>query len=160
MIMRVLNKDHAVSMDLELAPKVEFVIGYFFHKKVWMSNNNDIAFSYAKSNIRDTSNVSELLITQRLYDNSNIETMEDLIKFISEMSPRMAGANFRYFLERFINTYKPAAILGLECLPYFLFVVQSSLIGSFIVNQPIITDITKNIKGMNNFYPELTKSIM
>jgi hypothetical protein len=90
-----------------------------------------------------TNDDNHILSRFPIYDNSNIETMEDLIKFISEMSPRMAGANFRYFLERFINTYKPAAILGLECLPYFLFVVQSSLIGSFIVNQPIITDITK-----------------
>ena len=50
-------------------------------------------------------------------------------------------------------------MFSLECLPYFLFTIQSSAIGSFIVNQPMISDITKGIKGMNTFYPELVKAI-
>ena len=51
-------------------------------------------------------------------------------------------------------------ILRAECLPYFLYTIEASMIGSFIVNQPMIADITKNIKGMNTFYPELTKAIL
>ena len=82
------------------------------------------------------------------------------MKFIATFSPRLGALNFRYFVQCFINTYKATSMFGMECLPYFLFTIQSSMIGSFIVNQPIISDITKTIKGMNNFYPELVKIII
>ena len=90
----------------------------------------------------------------------NVNTIEDLIEFLKTISPRLADINFRYFLQCFINTYKAGAMFGLECLPYFLYTIEASMIGSFLVNQPIISDITKNIKGMNQFYPELVKAIL
>ena len=69
----------------------------------------------------------------------------------------MEKLNLRYFTDYYIRTYKGSAIFGMECLPYFLFTISSALLGSFIVNQPIITDITKRIKNINIFYPELVK---
>ena len=91
----------------------------------------------------------------KLYEDANIETIEDLIRFMASFSPRLKTLNFRYFVQCFINTYKASTLFGLECLPYFLFTVQSTMIGSFIVNQPIISDITKTIKGMKNLYQDL-----
>ena len=137
--------------------KIAFSIGYFFFKQVWMTTSTDIAFAYAKSYTTNEISVGELVIIQKSYETAGIENIKDLIDFIKEFSPRLSSLNFRYILQVYINTFKGPSILGLECLPYFLFTVESSLLGSFIVNQPIITDITKGTSQMNIFYPELIK---
>ena len=159
MITRILNKEYAISMDQDLYGKISYCIGKFFLEKVWGYNNDNVIFSYAKSSTSTPIPSAELVIVNKLYEDKNIETIEDLIRFIASFSPRLKSLNFRYFIQCFINTYKASTLFGLECLPYFLFTVESTMIGSFIVNQPIISDITKNIKGMNIFYPELVKIV-
>ena len=159
MLIRILNKEYAISMDQDLYSKVAFCIGKFFLRNIWMSENNDINFSYAVSNIKNAVNKADMLVLSDLYDEKEITTIEDLLNFIKELSPRLKPLNLRYFLQCYINTYKAGAMLSLECLPYFLYTIEASLLGSFIINQPIISDITKTTKGMNNFYPELVKSV-
>ena len=162
MLMRILNKDYAVSVDRELHQKVSFVIGTFFLKSIWMSTNDDINFAYACNSCKVGSEgidkVSMLQLAEE-YAARNIQTIEEMLEYLKTLSPRFNGLNFRYFLQWYINTYKASAIFGLECLPYFLYTIQATMIGSFLVNQPIISDIVKNIKGMNTFYPELVKAI-
>lgn len=160
MWLRILNKEYAISMDQDLYAKVSFVIGKYFLTKVWEYNNENIVFNYAKSSTVTTIPSTELAIVDKLYDEANIENIQDLVKFIASMNPRLKSFNFRYFVQCFINTYKATTMFGMECLPYFLFAIQATMLGSFIVNQPMISDITKNVKGMNNFYPELVKIII
>lgn len=159
MILRVLNKEYAISMDQDLYSKVSFCVSKFFLKNIWNSDNNEINFSYSIGNIRNDVNKADMLLLSELFDSKNITNIEELILFIKELSPRLNAINLRYFLQWYINTYKGGAMFSLECLPYFLFTVEASMIGSFIVNQPIISDITKTIKGMNTFYPELFKTV-
>lgn len=159
MIIRILNKEYAISMEPELYSKVAFCVGKFFLKNVWMSDNDDINFSYAVNNIRNEVNKADMMQLSEIFNESNINTVEDLINFIKEFSPRLKPINLRYFIQCYINTYKAGAMFSLECLPYFLYTIEASMIGSFLVNQPIISDITKNVKGMNTFYPELFKSV-
>lgn len=159
MIIRILNKEYAISMDQGLYDKVVFSVAYFFLKYVWMSKNESLNLSYACSCIKNAVNRAEMVTIAEQMDDLEVDDINKLMVFLKEMSSRLKSLNFRYFLQCFINTYKPAAMFGLECLPYFLFSIQSSAIGSFIVNQPMISDITKNIKGMNTFYPELVKAI-
>lgn len=162
MIMRIMNKEYAVSMDQDLYDKVAFSISYFYLNKIWGSKNRDVNISYAfnviKSNKTASTNNIQLLLDE--YESKDINDIQDLITFISLLSPRLKSLNFRYFIQCYINLYKPTSLFGLEFLPFFLFTIESSMVGSFIVNQPIINDITKNIKGMNLFYPELTKAIL
>ena len=160
MILRILNKEYAISIEQDLYAKIAFVIGKFFITKVWGYTNENIVFNYARSTINSVISSTELLVINQLYDETEIKNIQDLMKFIATFSPRLGSLNFRYFVQCFINTYKATSMFGMECLPYFLFTIQSSMIGSFIVNQPIISDITKTIKGMNNFYPELVKIII
>lgn len=159
MILRILNKEYAISMDQDLNNKVSFCIAKFFLQSVWGFNNQDVILSYARSVIRNAVNMAEYVALSELYEKANIKTIDELIVFIRDLSPRLKSINFRYFLQCYINTYKSGAMFGLECLPYFLYTIEAAQLGSFLVNQPIITDITKNIKGMNTFYPELTKAI-
>lgn len=162
MIMRILNKEYAVGIEKELYQKVAFSIGTFFLKSIWMSDNSDINFAYAANSCKIGSegiNKAMLMTIAEEYESRNIQTIKDLIEYLKTLSPRFNELNFRYFSQCFINLYKAPALFGLECITYFLFTIQTALIGSFIVNTPIITDITKTIKSMNTFYPELVKAI-
>lgn len=163
MIMRILNKEYAISMDQALYASVSFVIARFFIERVWMSvMGDDLNFSYARSVIDKTKvgvDMNDITVTNDLYTEAHIQSADELVKFLSTLSPRLKTLNFRYFLQCYINTFKPGAMFSLECLPYFLFTIEASLCGSFIVNQPILSDITRNTKGMNTFYPELVKAI-
>lgn len=159
MIVRIFNKEYALSMDPSLYSKVSFCLGKFFIERVWDYHNESIVINYAKSSSTEGMSQEELTMINDEYDNAEIKSVDQLIKFISGLSPRIKTLNFRYFVQCYINTYKASTIFGLECLPYYLFTIQSSMIGSFIVNQPIISDVTKTIKGMGNFYPELVKII-
>ena len=47
----------------------------------------------------------------------------------------------------------------MEVLPYFLYTIQTTMTGSFLVNQPVISEVVKGIKGVSAYYPELTKVV-
>ena len=159
MLLRILNKEYAISMDQDVYNNVAFCIGKFFLKNIWGATNEDVIFSYACSNIKSAVNRADMMVISENYDSKNIESINQLLDFIKEFSQRLKPLNFRYFLQCYINTYKPNAMFSLECLPYFLYTIEAAMIGSFLVNQPIISDITKNTKGMNVFYPELVKAL-
>lgn len=159
MVMRILNKEYAISMDENLNLQATFSVGMFFAERVWMSTNDAINTSYSRNNIISDSNNSIINQIHTMYKDANILSVDQLIDFISALSPRLKTLNFRYFLQCFINTYKPGAMLGLEVLPYFLYDIEATLCGSFLVNQPIISDICKNIQGMNTFTPQLVKAV-
>lgn len=159
MFLRILNKIYALSLQQELYNQVSFCISKYFLEVVWEQKNKQITTSYATSNLVSAVK-SDMMLTAELYDQANVTDIDKLFKYIVTLSPRMKNLNFRYFTEYWINTYKPGAIFALETLPYFLYVIEASMIGSFLINQPAISQITKNIKGMNNFYQEMGKVLL
>lgn len=158
MFLRILNKEYALSLDQEVYDRVSFVVGRFFLDRVWESKNEDINTSYAMSTILNP-NKMDLAIVNDSYKAANISNIEELIAFLKTLSPRLAPLTFRYFTQCYLTIYKASAIFSMECLPYFLFVMESTLIGSFLVNQPIISDIIKSNKNVSKFYGELVKVI-
>lgn len=160
MMMRILNKEYAISMDQSAYDKVAFCFAKFFAERIWMSTNDDVNITYAKSVITRGTTGVEISQVAAEYDASNIRNLEDLITFIRKISPRLNMLTLRYFMQCIITLYRPAATFGTEVLPYFMFTVTSSLLGSFIVNQAIVSDITKTVKGMNNYYQELVKALI
>ena len=159
MIIRILNKEYALSLDLNASQAFTFCISKFFMENVWMHTNDDVINTYARGNIIGAYNQAAIMSISDLYDSKNIKTIDELFALLKEISPRIKGLTFRYFLQCYINTYKVSAMFGLECLPYFLFTIETTMIGSFIVNQPMISDVTKTTKNMNQFYPELVKAL-
>lgn len=158
MILRILNKEYAISMDITTYNRVSFCISKFFLDNIWESKNKDINTTYAMNNINNP-NKADLLILNDSYESANITNIDLLISFLKTVTPRLEKLNLRYFTQCYLNTYKPSAIFSMECLPYFLYTIEAALVGSFIVNQPIISDITKNIKNITTFYAELSKVI-
>lgn len=165
MITRIFNKAYSIMNEFELYDKVVFCIGKFYLERVWTSTNAEVNFSYALSNVKSTNggrgvNVYDIQSINDEYDAAKIASIDDLIKFISDLSPRFKGISTRIFFQTYINTYKTASVFGMEVLPYFFFVIEASIIGSYIVNRDLIMDIMKITKGMNIFYPELSKAIV
>ena len=68
MLLRILNKEYAISMDQDLYSKVSFCISKFFLENIWMSENSDINFSYAIGNIRNDVNRAEMLMVSEMYE--------------------------------------------------------------------------------------------
>jgi len=159
MFLQILNKQYALSLQQDLYNRVSFCISKYFLEIVWGQTNKQITTNYAKA-LLIGANKSDLLIAEDEYDRANIKNIEELIDHIKTLSPRFKNFSFRYFTEYWINTYKPGAIFGMETLPYFLYVIEASMIGSFLVNQPAVSQITKMTRGMNTFYQELARVLI
>lgn len=156
MLVRIMNREYALSMDENLYNRVLYSINRFYLENVWECNNSDIVMSYSLNNILSP-NQADITVVSDLYNSANIKTITQLVDFLKTLSPRLATINIRYLVECYINLYHGPAVFGIDCLPYFLFTLVSSCLGSFIVNQPVVSDILKNTKGMNSFYSELAK---
>ena len=156
MLMRILNKEYQLVLDRPLNDKVSYVISRFFLEKIWGYPNPELVDTYASSDLKFIED-SDLKMVKSDYELSNINDLNDLINFIKNLSPRMKDLNARYFIERYVTTYHGAAILSLDYLPYVFFVIVNVLIGSFLIAQPALADVIKNVKNINKFYVELSR---
>lgn len=160
LFIRIFNKEYALSMDQDLYNRVCYAISRFYLERVWGCTNHDLIHAYSIANGQKTSNRGDIELVASQYGDKNIQKVTDLLNFIKELSPRMDDLNMRYFTECFINTYRAQSLLSIDVLPYFLFTIIAALLGSYIINQPIIYDILKRTPGVNTFYAELTKIII
>lgn len=158
MFMRVLNRDYALSMDTQLHDKISYVISRFFLNTVWGLENKDIARNYAlQVTTEKNSIVMDPVSTE--FENRRIDTIDELFKFLKELSPRLSSLTVRYFIERFINTYGGPSVLSVDYLPYVLFVVINTVIGGFLLSQSTLSDIVHNTKDIRKFWAELSKIV-
>lgn len=156
MFLRIFNKEYSLVMDEEASAKVTFAVAKFFLENVWEPVSSELSFAYART-IASQKNVYDFSVLNDEYDSAGITNIEDLIKFLATVTPRMRALTLRLFTDQFMRLYHPGALFSMETLPYFLFTVESAMMGAFIINQPIINDIAKMVKGIKNFYPELLK---
>lgn len=158
MLMRILNKEYALTLDKPLYDKVTYSLKKFFLTNIWNYPNKDLIESYASTDLKFIEEL-DLSLTKQAYNDAEIKDINDLLNFIKTLSPRMKDLNTRYFIERYVNTYHGSSILSIDYLPYVFFVIINILLGSFLISQAALNDIIKNINGMQKFYPELAKII-
>ena len=156
MVMRILNRDFAITSDKMLENKVTFSIAKFYLQKIWGLTNEETINNYAAYSCN---NINEIDMNDIIYayNEANINDINDLLLFIKTISPRMANLNIKFFMERWINTYGQSAILSLDYLPYLFFVIINTLLGGFIVSQTALSDMVKSTQNINQFYRELSK---
>lgn len=161
MIMRILNKEFALSMDREAFANVNFLFAKFFLSNICELNNSEISFNYARSVSANLGGGMEFTTLDEQYLASDVKNIEDLINLVNQVSTRVksGGLTLKYFTQRYLNTFKAPAIYSVESLPYFLFTIEATLLGSFIVNQPIIFEAIRSIRGVKNFYNELLRIV-
>lgn len=158
MFMRILNKEYALTLDKVLYDKVTYVVTRFFIERVWEYPSSDLAEAYARSELKEISDIDLDLISQG-YSDSQIKDVDGMIVYLRTVSPRMANLNTRYFIERFINTFHGSSILSIDYLPYVFFVIINVILATFLVSQTALSDIIKNTKNISKFYIELSKII-
>lgn len=158
MAMRLLNKQFSLTIEPDMYNRVAFCMSKFFLNSVWELSNTELSTKYAISPLLNPDKM-ELEALGREYDAADIDSIEDVLEFITKLSPRFSTLNIRYYMEQFINTYHSGAVLAMDTLPYFLFVVMSAYLGCYLINQPIVYDIIKHTKGSQNFYTELTRIV-
>ena len=156
MMLRILNRDYALSLETSLYDQVAFCASVFFLQTQWGVDNESLLRNYALGETREA-NISLLDPVFTQYMGAGIKTIEDLFTFFKTLHPRLVTVSTRYYAERFLNTYGGSSILSVDYLPYLFFVTENTLLGSFLVNQTNLSDIAKNIKDVRRFYPELTK---
>ena len=158
MIVQILNKEYALTLDKTLYDQVTYIVTRFFLTNVWEYPNKELIESYAKSDLKYIEGF-DLDLTVQGYDNAGITDFNTLIQYLSTLSPRMKELNTRYFIERYINTYHGSSILSIDYLPYVFFVIINTLLSSFLISHRALNDIIKNTRGINKFYPELLKLV-
>ena len=156
MIMRVLNRDFALTVNKEVHDRIAFLVSKFFLTKVAEIENPQIIRSYAASCAPNIGAIDVDAIND-IYDEASVNNVEELLNLLKEQVPRMESMTTRYFIERYLNTYGQSSILALDYLPYMFMIIVNTLDGSFLVNQPSIGDIVKNTPGSSKFYFELAK---
>lgn len=158
MFMRILNKLYALTTDRALHDKASYAITRFFLERVWEYPNTGLIESYATADLKYIEQL-DLDLTKQGYDSAQVKDLNDLILFVKTLSPRMGDLNTRYFIEQYVNTYHGASIMAMDYLPYVFFVIINIILSSFLISQTALNDLIKNIKGINKFYPELSKMI-
>lgn len=158
MFMRILNKQYALTTDRALHDKATYAITRFFLERVWEYPNTGLIESYATADLKYIEQL-DLDLTKQGYDSAQVKDLNDLILFVKTLSPRMGDLNTRYFIEQYVNTYHGASIMAMDYLPYVFFVIINVILSSFLISQTALNDLIKNIKGINKFYPELSKMI-
>lgn len=156
--MRILNKEFSLSVMPELYESINYCFARFFLERVWMlKSTTDIIHTYAL--MPCIQKPADIDLLKMDYTNANITDIVDLITFIKSQFPRTASITMRYYMERFINTYYQSALLSMDTLPYLFFVVITTLLGGFLMSQPIMTDILRTIPTLKSFYPEMSKLV-
>ena len=158
MFLRILNKLYALTTDRVLHDKVSYSITRFFLEKVWEYPNTGLVHSYASADLKYIEDL-DLSLTQQEYESAQIVDLDNLLTFVKSLSPRMKNLNTRYFIEQYVNTYHGASIMAMDYLPYVFFVIINVILSSFLISQTALNDLIKNIKGINKFYSELSKTI-
>lgn len=156
MVMRILNRDYALTLDKTLYNQVTFSVSKFFTTQIWGQNNQEIVTSYAISLCIDP-NMVDIESVNNSFNDRKIRDISDLVDFIKTLSPRLNNITIKHFMERYINTYNPSAVLSIDYLPYLFFVISNTLLGAFIVSQNSLSDIVKDTKGINVYYQELSR---
>lgn len=159
MVMKILVKEYALTMDRILYDKITFVVSKFFLSKIWGLTDEKVIVAYAASQLKYATS-DDIIMVNAEYVDKNINDISDLIVFISSCSNRMKSLNVKYFIEKFISLYHAPALLSLDYLPYLFFVISNVLVGSFIVSQNALSDIVKSAVGISRYYGEISKSFM
>lgn len=157
MFLRIICKECAISLDSAEYDNIAYCISRFFLENIWECDNHDVAFNYSVNNTSSKDKLA-LKITDDDYTAAKIVDINSLINYLRANFPSIrSNITMRYFTEAWINMYKDTAILAMDTLPYFLFAVSASYMGSFIVNRNLIYDVIKRCRRANIYYSELSK---
>jgi hypothetical protein len=156
LFIRVINREYSIAADKILSDKIGYWVGKFFLKNIFQTASPDNAIENLL--LRDIRYLDEIQINEikSQYDKSNPSKISELIEFIKPVSPRLTSLNKASFINRWIDYFYPRALLAMDNIEYFIFMIIAILGGNNIVSIAP-SELVKETKNINNFIPELIK---
>ena len=146
MFIRVLNRKYALNVDRRAYTKMLYLAAKFFLvNHLGLDENSDSVANYALKASEAESNMivdqEDNLITS-IHAFQNISTFINGIKSTSfNISQSLAELTLKDFIVDYVQMYHSSALFALEHLAYFMFVVDSVMLGGYLNNQAILEDI-------------------
>ena len=145
MFIRVLNKKYALNVDRRAYAKVLFLAAKFFMLNVLGMKDSESVTNYALK-ASDADNPMMMKELEQRFDDANAsKDIAAFVRFIKEnaymISQSLAELTLRDYLTDFVNIYQSSTIFALEHLSYFLFVVDSVILGAYLNNQAVLEDV-------------------
>ena len=146
MFVRILNRKYALNVDRRAYSKVLFLAAKFFMiNLLGMDHGSEAVFNYALkvSEADSAMTVKELDVR---FDEA--EAYGDINKFIGFLRTNayminqgLAELTVRDYLTDYVNMYQSTSIFALEHFSYFMFLVDSVVLGAYLNNQAVLEDI-------------------
>lgn len=146
MFIRVLNKKYALNVDRRAYSKVLYLAAKFFMvNQLGLDPTSDSVTNYALK-VSDTDNTFIMNEIDKVF--STPEVFADIFTFIEAIAKNsylitqsLAELTMKDYITDFVNMYHSSSIFALEHFSYFMFMVDSVIIGAYLNNQAILEDI-------------------
>lgn len=146
MFIRVLNKKYALNVDRRAYAKVLYLAAKFFMvNQLGLDPASDTVNNYA---IKVSETDSPIMMAELDRSFSNENSFKDLAAFITSLressymiTKSLAELSVKEFITDFVSMYHSSAIMSLEHFAYFMFTVDSVILGAYLNNQAILEDI-------------------
>ena len=146
MFVRVLNKKYALNIDRRAYAKVLFLAAKFFMINVLgMDPTSETVSNYALKVSDADSSMVVREIDQRFTEQKAHTDFSEFVMFLKKnaymISQSLAELTLRDYLVDYVNLYQSSSIFALEHFSYFMFLVDSVILGAYMNNQTVLEDI-------------------
>lgn len=146
MFIRVLNKKYALNVDRRAYAKVLFLAAKFFMVNILgVEPGSAIAFNYALKVADADSDMLVREVDTRFEEDNAYKNISTFIMSLKKnaylISQSLAELTLRDYLVDYVNLYQSSAIFALEHFSYFMFAVDSVILGAYLNNQAVLEDI-------------------
>jgi hypothetical protein len=143
---RVLNRKYALNIDRRAYGKVLFLAAKFFMiNHLDMDPTSESVFNYAVKVSEVDSPLSVRELDVRFDEAKAYTNINEFINFLRTNSyminQGLAELTMRDYLTDYVNLYQSTSIFALEHFSYFMFMIDSVILGAYLNNQAILEDI-------------------
>lgn len=156
MSLRILNREFALSLEKDTYDSINYILGRFCLSKVFPLTSPELIHSYASSCCKSPSQLS-IELASDVYEREEIKSVETMIRAITKNYPKTAKLTYRYYFERWISSFGTGACLSIDSFPYLYYVIINVLLGGFLVNVSGLSELVKNVSGIQQFYAEISR---
>lgn len=145
MFTRVLNKKYALNVDKRAYSKVLYLAAKFFLvNQLGFDPLSDNTTNYAMK----VAEINNTIMVNELDHAFPAEAFNDLAAFITTMhnnafqiTQSLANLTTRDYITDYVQLYQGSSLFALEHLSYFIFMINSVVLGAYLNNQAVLEDI-------------------
>jgi hypothetical protein len=158
MILRILNREYALSLDKDAFDTVNYTSARFFYERILGLTNPDLVHAYSVALCNNPSETT-ISLADNMYSAAKVRTIDEYVNYTAKSNPKMGDLKFRYFFERWVASYGTGATLAIDSFPYIYYCIANVLLGGFLINSTAMMEFIKNTRGINTLYSEIIRII-